>query len=79
MIEIQVYQVTKQEDGNYAASLNFVENGKVVKRTTVVAKTKEEFKSEIRIFKQKIMAGEAGKQSLLGIVQSAINEVMAEG
>ena len=78
MIEIEAYQVTKQEDDSYAASLRFVENGKRLMTKTVVAFTKNEFKDKIRIYKTKIEKLQTQQQNLLTIVQTAIDEVMAE-
>lgn len=78
MITIEVYQVTKQEDDSYAASLKFMEDDKTLMTKTVVAFTKEEFKDRIRLFKEKIEQDAAAQQNLLTIVQTAIDEVMAE-
>lgn len=78
MIEITVYQVTKQEDDSYAASLKFIENDKILATKTVVAFTKDEFKDKIRVYKTKIESLQTQQQNLLVIVQTAIDEVMAE-
>lgn len=78
MINIEVYQVTKQDDGSYEAGLNFIENGKIIQRKMVQASSKAEFKDKIRVFKERIEQVETQKQSLIRIVQEAINEVMAE-
>ena len=77
-MEIQVYQVTKQEDGSYAASLKLIEGDKILKKKTVVASTKEEFKNKIRTFKVAMENQALEHQTLMDIVQTAIDEVMAE-
>ncbi|RLB61889.1 MAG: hypothetical protein DRH08_13240 [Deltaproteobacteria bacterium] len=78
MITIEVYQVIKESNNSYTASLNFKEGDKILKRTTVNAFTKIEFKDKIRTYKEKIEQIEADKQNLLIIVQQAIDEVMGE-
>ena len=78
MITIEVYQVIKESNNSYTASLNFKEGDKILKRTTVNAFTKIEFKDKIRTYKGKIEQIEADKQNLLIIVQQAIDEVMGE-
>ena len=78
-MNIEVYQVIKEKDGSYTASLNFIENDKIIKQTTVNARTKVEFKDIIREYKIKIEEKAAAKTTLLAIVQQAIDEVMAEG
>jgi len=78
MIEIKAIQVTKQDDDSYAANLHFVEGDKLLRTKTVVAFNKNEFKDKIRIFKEKIKAEATAQQNLLIIVQTAIDEVMAE-
>jgi len=75
---IKVYNVAKEKDGSYTASLNFIEGDKITKQTTINASTVAEFKDKIRIFKGKIEAQQSERQNLLSIVQTAIDEVMAE-
>ncbi len=80
MINIEVYQVIKESDDSYTASLNFIdsETTKIIQKRTVNASNLVEFKDQIRVFKTKIEQIEADKQTLMGIVQRAIDEIMAE-
>ncbi len=80
MINIEVYQVIKESDDSYTASLNFIdsETTKIIQKRTVNASNLVEFKDQIRVFKTKIEQIEADKQTLMAIVQRAIDEIMAE-
>jgi uncharacterized protein involved in exopolysaccharide biosynthesis len=79
-MKAEIQQISNQPDGRFTANINFLDDvtGDVLARTSVTAASKDDFKLQIQLEKQRIENVQADNESMKTQVAAAILEIEQE-